>query len=67
MMGLEEIYYLVNLVSNSPLTGFIVQGIFISIGSVIGNYIGNKGLISQMERAMKTMKENGKKKESGRY
>ena len=42
------------------IIGYIVQGIFIAIGSVIGNYISNKGLIAQFEKLVKKVKREQK-------
>lgn len=36
--------------------GYVIQGIFIAIGSVIGNYISNKVLINRFEQAMKIVR-----------
>lgn len=44
----------------STITGYIIQGIFIAVGTVIGNYIAQRGLVNQIEKAVNGIRREKK-------
>ena len=44
----------------SVITGYIIQGIFIAVGTVIGNYIAQRGLVNQLEKAIQKIRREKK-------
>lgn len=39
--------------------GFVIQGVFIAIGTAIGTYLANKGVINHIDKLTKIIKERG--------
>lgn len=43
--------------AEADILGYIIQGIFIAIGTAIGNYVATKGIVNHFEKVLKRVRK----------